>query len=95
MRSMFLLVPDVDEAKELAQEAMVRVYERWDKVSAMNCQGAICTGWRRTTPTRVATQFGALGNLGYRTPTATSSHSRSLFSLRVAPSVATSSSAPT
>jgi RNA polymerase sigma factor (sigma-70 family) len=37
--SMFLLVPDIDEAQELAQEAMVRVYERWDKVSLMKSPG--------------------------------------------------------
>jgi RNA polymerase sigma-70 factor (ECF subfamily) len=35
VRAMFLLVPDVDEAQELAQEAMVRVYERWDRVAMM------------------------------------------------------------
>jgi RNA polymerase sigma factor (sigma-70 family) len=39
VRSMFLLVPDADEAQELAQEAMVRVYERWDKVSMMESPG--------------------------------------------------------
>lgn len=39
VRAMFLLVPDVDEAQELAQEAMVRVYERWDRVSAMASPG--------------------------------------------------------
>jgi len=39
VRAMFLLVPDVDEAQELAQEAMVRVYERWDRVSAMESPG--------------------------------------------------------
>lgn len=39
VRSMFLLVPNVDEAKELAQDAMVRVYERWDKVSMMESPG--------------------------------------------------------
>jgi RNA polymerase sigma-70 factor, ECF subfamily len=39
VRSMFLLVADVDEAQELAQEAMVRVYERWDKVSMMHSPG--------------------------------------------------------
>jgi RNA polymerase sigma-70 factor, ECF subfamily len=39
VRSMFLLVPDVDEAQELAQEAMVRVYERWDRVSVMDSPG--------------------------------------------------------
>jgi RNA polymerase sigma factor (sigma-70 family) len=39
VRSMFLIVPDADEAQELAQEAMVRVYERWDRVSAMESPG--------------------------------------------------------
>jgi RNA polymerase sigma factor (sigma-70 family) len=35
VRAMFLLVPDDAEAEELAQEAMVRVYERWDRVGSM------------------------------------------------------------
>ena len=39
VRAMFLLVPDVDEAQELAQEAMVRVFERWDRVSVMESPG--------------------------------------------------------
>lgn len=39
VRSMFLLVPDADEAQELAQEAMVRVFERWDRVGAMESPG--------------------------------------------------------
>jgi RNA polymerase sigma factor (sigma-70 family) len=39
VRAMFLLVPDVDEAQELAQEAMVRVYERWERVSVMESPG--------------------------------------------------------
>jgi DNA-directed RNA polymerase specialized sigma24 family protein len=39
VRAMFLLVMDVDEAQELAQEAIVRVYERWDRVSAMTSPG--------------------------------------------------------
>ena len=39
VRALFLLVPDADEAQELAQEAMVRVYERWDRVSGMASPG--------------------------------------------------------
>ena len=39
VRALFLLVPDADEAQELAQEAMVRVYERWDRVSGMTSPG--------------------------------------------------------
>jgi RNA polymerase sigma factor (sigma-70 family) len=39
VRAMFLLAADVDEAQELAQEAMVRVYERWDRVSVMESPG--------------------------------------------------------
>jgi RNA polymerase sigma factor (sigma-70 family) len=35
VRAMFLLSPDAHEAQELAQEAMVRVYERWDRVAEM------------------------------------------------------------
>ena len=39
VRAMFLLVPDDDEAQELAQEAMVRVYERWNRVRSMERPG--------------------------------------------------------
>ncbi|MET0800390.1 MAG: sigma-70 family RNA polymerase sigma factor [Actinomycetota bacterium] len=39
VRAMFLLVPDDDEAQELAQEAMVRVYERWNRVRSMDRPG--------------------------------------------------------
>jgi RNA polymerase sigma factor (sigma-70 family) len=31
----FLLAPDLQEAEELAQEAMARAYERWDRVRTM------------------------------------------------------------
>jgi RNA polymerase sigma-70 factor (ECF subfamily) len=34
-KAMFLLTGDAGEAEDLAQEAMVRVYERWDRVAAM------------------------------------------------------------
>jgi RNA polymerase sigma factor (sigma-70 family) len=36
VRAMFLLAPDVHEAQELAQEAMVRVFERWSRVAEMD-----------------------------------------------------------
>ena len=39
VRSMFLLVPNADEAQELAQEAMVKVFERWDRVGPMESPG--------------------------------------------------------
>jgi RNA polymerase sigma factor (sigma-70 family) len=39
VRAMFLLAPDRAEAEELAQEAMVRVFERWDRVAAMRSPG--------------------------------------------------------
>jgi RNA polymerase sigma factor (sigma-70 family) len=39
VRAMFLLTADAHEAQELAQEAMVRVYERWDRVGAMASPG--------------------------------------------------------
>jgi RNA polymerase sigma factor (sigma-70 family) len=39
VRAMFLLEPDRDEAEEIAQEAMVRVYERWDRVRSMASPG--------------------------------------------------------
>jgi RNA polymerase sigma factor (sigma-70 family) len=35
VRGMFLLAPDLQEAEELAQEAMARAYERWDRVRTM------------------------------------------------------------
>jgi RNA polymerase sigma factor (sigma-70 family) len=35
VRALFLLVPDRQEAEELAQEAMARAYERWDRVRVM------------------------------------------------------------
>ena len=34
-RALFLLAGEPDEAEDLAQEAMVRVYERWGRVSTM------------------------------------------------------------
>jgi RNA polymerase sigma-70 factor, ECF subfamily len=34
-RALFLVTGDRSEAEELAQEAMVRVYERWDRVRRM------------------------------------------------------------
>jgi RNA polymerase sigma factor (sigma-70 family) len=34
-RALYLLTGDASEAEELAQEALVRVYERWDRVRAM------------------------------------------------------------
>src|SRR5436309_11363177 len=34
-RAMYLLTADRGEAEDLAQEAMARVYERWDHVQAM------------------------------------------------------------
>jgi RNA polymerase sigma-70 factor (ECF subfamily) len=35
-RALFLLCGDAGEAEDLAQEAMVRVYERWSRVSEMS-----------------------------------------------------------
>jgi RNA polymerase sigma-70 factor (ECF subfamily) len=35
-RALFLLSGDAGEAEDLAQEAMVRVYERWSRVAAMS-----------------------------------------------------------
>ena len=67
---MFLLVPDVDEAQELAQEAMVRVYERWDRVSAMDSPGGYLY--------RVAT------NLNRRRIRSLAVRARGLLKLRVA-----------
>jgi RNA polymerase sigma-70 factor (ECF subfamily) len=35
-RALFLLIGDTAEAEDVAQEAMVRVLERWDRVAAMD-----------------------------------------------------------
>jgi RNA polymerase sigma-70 factor (ECF subfamily) len=34
-KAMYLLTGDIGEAEDLAQDAMVRVYERWDRVATM------------------------------------------------------------
>jgi RNA polymerase sigma-70 factor (ECF subfamily) len=39
VRALYLLVPDRSEAEELAQEAMARVFERWDRVRTMESPG--------------------------------------------------------
>ena len=35
-KALYLLTGDAAEAEDLAQDAMVRVYERWDRVAAMD-----------------------------------------------------------
>lgn len=35
-RAAFLITGDMQDAQEVAQEAMVRTYERWDRVSSMS-----------------------------------------------------------
>jgi RNA polymerase sigma-70 factor (ECF subfamily) len=35
-RAMYLLTGDIGEAEDLAQDAMVRIYERWDRVGSMD-----------------------------------------------------------
>jgi RNA polymerase sigma-70 factor (ECF subfamily) len=43
-RAMFLLTRDLADAEDLAQEAMIRVLERWDRVSSMTSpQGYLYT----------------------------------------------------
>jgi RNA polymerase sigma-70 factor (ECF subfamily) len=39
VKALYLTVADLPEAEELAQEAMARVYERWDRVKAMDSPG--------------------------------------------------------
>jgi RNA polymerase sigma factor (sigma-70 family) len=39
VRALYLLAADQGEAEELAQEAMARVYERWDRVKTMESPG--------------------------------------------------------
>lgn len=39
VRGLFLLTADRGEAEELAQEAMARAYERWDRVAKMESPG--------------------------------------------------------
>jgi RNA polymerase sigma-70 factor (ECF subfamily) len=46
VRALYLLAADQGEAEELAQEAMARVYERWDWVKTMESPGGTPTKWR-------------------------------------------------
>jgi DNA-directed RNA polymerase specialized sigma24 family protein len=39
VQALYLLTADRGEAEELAQETMARMYERWDRVSAMESPG--------------------------------------------------------
>jgi RNA polymerase sigma-70 factor, ECF subfamily len=39
VKSLYLTTSDLLEAEELAQEAMARVFERWDRVRAMDAPG--------------------------------------------------------
>src|SRR5688572_10314123 len=39
VKSLYLTTSDLLEAEELAQEAMARVFERWDRVKAMDAPG--------------------------------------------------------
>lgn len=39
VRALYLLTADQSEAEELAQEAMARAYERWDRVRGMESPG--------------------------------------------------------
>jgi RNA polymerase sigma-70 factor, ECF subfamily len=39
VRALYLLTTDLSEAEELAQEAMARTYERWDRVAGMESPG--------------------------------------------------------
>jgi RNA polymerase sigma-70 factor, ECF subfamily len=39
VRSLYLLTANLGEAEELAQEAMARTFERWDRVSVMDSPG--------------------------------------------------------
>jgi len=39
VRALYLLTADQDQAEELAQETMARVYERWDRIGTMESPG--------------------------------------------------------
>jgi DNA-directed RNA polymerase specialized sigma24 family protein len=39
MRMMYLLTGNREEARDVAEEAMVRVFERWDRVGLMDSPG--------------------------------------------------------
>lgn len=39
VRALYVVTADLGEAEDLAQEAMVRVYERWNRVGAMESPG--------------------------------------------------------
>lgn len=72
VRALFLLVPDADEAQELAQEAMVRVYERWDRVSGMASPGGylyrVATNLNRRRIRSLAVRTRRLRTLGAGLP---------------------------
>ena len=68
VRAMFMLALDADEAQELAQEAMVRVYERWDRVSTMDSPGGylyrVATNLNRRRMRSLAVRARRLRTLG-------------------------------
>jgi DNA-directed RNA polymerase specialized sigma24 family protein len=43
VRALYLLTGDQDEAEELAQATMARIYERWDRSGSWTRQQAIST----------------------------------------------------
>jgi DNA-directed RNA polymerase specialized sigma24 family protein len=45
-QALFLLTGDRYEADDLAQEALLRAYERWDRVGAMDSPPGMCIGRR-------------------------------------------------
>jgi RNA polymerase sigma-70 factor (sigma-E family) len=72
LRAMFLATGDRHEAEDLAQDAFVRVYERWDRVRGMERPDGylyrIALNLRRSRLRRVATAARKL--LGGRSPEA-------------------------
>jgi len=46
VRSLYLLTANLGEAEELAQEAMARTFERWDRAGSWTGREATCTAPR-------------------------------------------------
>jgi len=46
LRALYLVTGSADEAQEVAQDALVRVWERWDRAAAWTTPPGTCSGRR-------------------------------------------------
>ena len=71
VRALYLLTADQYEAEELAQDALARVYERWDKVGKMESPGGYvyrtAVNLNRKRLRHLAMRARRLASLGSRT----------------------------